>query len=117
MTRGRQGLTHSKGGVALAVGKGRKKRKHYPTSWGCAIDKMKMKKRVVCCFDGERRLWKDELMLDNDFEVRLPLPGAGEDAYVTDLDVATVDRARAFHYMSDEDKGPWIREDVEDLSI
>ena len=76
-----------------------------------------MKKRVVVCFDGERRLWKDELMLDNDCEVRLPLPGAGEDAYVTDLDVATVMRVEAFNNMSEEDKGPWIKEDVENLMI
>jgi hypothetical protein len=47
---------------------GRKKRKNYPVSWGCATDKMKMKKRVLCVYDGARRLWKDDMMLDAEFE-------------------------------------------------
>ncbi|MCJ1477499.1 hypothetical protein MMC13_006171 [Lambiella insularis] len=97
-------LTRSKGGVPV-VGKGRKKRKHYPNAWGCPIDKMKMKKRVVCVYDGQRRLWKDEMMLDNDFEVRMRL-GQG-DAYVTDLDVQTLKRTEALHKATDEEKGPW----------
>lgn len=87
------------------VGKGRKKRKHYPNAWGCPIDKMKMRKRVVCVYDGHRRLWKDEMMLDNDFEVRLRL-GDG-DAYVTDLDVQTLKRVNALHDATVEEKGPW----------
>ncbi|KAI9806059.1 MAG: hypothetical protein M1833_004466 [Piccolia ochrophora] len=104
--RGR-GLTFSKGGVPL-VGKGRKKRKNYPLSWGCSPDKMKMKKRVLCVYDGQRRLWKDDMMLDNEFEVRLKL-GEGS-AYVTDLDVKTLERAQAFHNATDEEKGPWMPE-------
>lgn len=66
---------------------------------------MKMKKRVLCVYDGPRRLWKDDMMLDNDFEVRMRL---GEtDAYVTDLDVETVKRAEALHNATKEEKGPW----------
>jgi hypothetical protein len=87
---GKKGMTWSKGGVAL-VGKGRKKRKHYPPSWGMSAEKMQMKKRVLCVYDGERRLWKDDMMLHNEFEVRMKLPdGKG---YVTDLDVETLKRA------------------------
>jgi hypothetical protein len=101
----KKGMTWSKGGVAL-VGKGRKKRKHYPPSWGMSAEKMRMKKRVLCVYDGDRRLWKDDMMLHNEFEVRMTLPdGKG---YVTDLDVETLKRAGAFHNATDEEKGPWI---------
>ena len=98
-------MTTSKGGVPL-VAKGRRRRKHYPVSWGCSKDQMKMKKRVLCVYDGPRRLWKDDMMLDNDFEVRMRL--GDSESYVTDLDVETVKRAEALHNMTEEEKGPWI---------
>ncbi|KAL6715683.1 hypothetical protein ACLMJK_006644 [Lecanora helva] len=101
--RGR-GMTSSKGGVPL-VAKGRRRRKDYPVSWGSSKEKMKMKKRVLCVYDGPRRLWKDDMMLDNDFEVRMHLDGG---SYVTDLDVETVKRAEAFHHMTEEEKGAWL---------
>jgi len=101
----KKGMTWSTGGVAL-VGKGRKKRKHYPPSWGLSAEKMRMKKRVLCVYDGERRLWKDDMMLHNEFEVRMTLPDGKN--YVTDLDVETMKRAEAFHHASQEEKGTWI---------
>lgn len=105
----KKGFTWSKGGVAL-VGKGRKKRKHYPPSWGMSAEKMQMKKRVLCVYDGERRLWKDDMMLHNEFEVRMPLPdGRG---YVTDLDVETLNRAEALHNATEEERGPWMSEEM-----
>ncbi|CAG8949397.1 hypothetical protein HYFRA_00005026 [Hymenoscyphus fraxineus] len=109
-----RGLTHSKGGVTLNT-KGRKKRKDYPSSWGCPTSQMKLKKRVMCVFDGSRRLWKDDMMLDTDYEVRLKL--ADGRAYVTDLDVQTMRRADAFHNSTEEERGPWISDDLtgEDL--
>ena len=103
-------MTLSKGGVPL-VGKGRKKRKHYPLSWGCSPEKMKMKKRVLCVYDGARRIWKDDMMLGNEFEVRVHL-GDGK-SYVTDLDMKTIDRAEALHGATDEEKGPWIPDEVD----
>ena len=106
----RNGLTYSRGGVPL-VGKGRKKRKHYPPSWGCPAEKMKMKKRVLCVYDGPRRLWKDDMMLDNEFEVRMKLPDGK--SYVTDLDVETVKRAEGLHGATEEEKGPWDLQDVD----
>jgi hypothetical protein len=119
------GMTLSRGGVPPKVAtKGRKNRKHYPTSWGCAPDQMKMKKRVLTVFDGPRRLWKDEMMIDSEFEVRMhlgPPAGSAADAessdlarrenpqyYITDLDFATVNRANALHDATEEEKGPWI---------
>ncbi len=72
-----------------------------------------MKKRVLCVYDGSRRLWKDDMMLNNDFEVRLRL-GEG-DAYVTDLDVETVKRAGALHNATEEEKGPYDDVDIEQL--
>jgi hypothetical protein len=108
-----RGLTHSKGGVTLNS-KGRKKRKDYPSSWGCPTSQMKMKKRVLCVFDGPRRLWKDDMMLDTDYEVRMKLND--EKAYVTDLDVQTMRRADAFHNSTEEEKGPWISDDLSNVS-
>jgi hypothetical protein len=101
----KKGMTWSKGGVAL-VGKGRKKRKHYPPSWGMSAEKMRMKKRVLCVYDGERRLWKDDIMLHNEFEVRMTLPDGKN--YVTDLDVETLKRAEAFHNATAEERGHWM---------
>ncbi|RMY87988.1 hypothetical protein D0862_10554 [Hortaea werneckii] len=107
----RKGMTLSKNGVPLAGAmnsKGSKRRKNYPLSWGAAPEKMKMKKRVLCVFDGSRRLWKDDMMLDADHEVRIPLPGVGDGrAWVTDLDVATLQRAEGLHNATEEEKGPW----------
>lgn len=109
-----RGLTHSKGGVTLNT-KGRKKRKDYPSSWGCPTAQMKMKKRVLCVFDGPRRLWKDDMMLDTDYEVRMKLNN--EKAYVTDLDVQTMRRADAFHNSTEEEKGPWISDDLTGMDL
>lgn len=89
---------------------GRKKRKNYPVSWGCATDKMKMKKRVVCVYNGEHRLWKDDMMLDQEFEVRLQLPESK--SYVTDLDVQTMKRVTALHDTTPEERGPWIPNNI-----
>nr|POE60629.1 hypothetical protein CFP56_73992 [Quercus suber] len=76
--RAKKGLTHSKNGVPLAgpltAGKGSKRRKNYPLSWGAAPENMRMRKRVLCVYDGQRRLWKDDMMLDAEHEVRIPLP-------------------------------------------
>ncbi|OCL05076.1 hypothetical protein AOQ84DRAFT_299604, partial [Glonium stellatum] len=108
----RTGLTFSKGGVAVS-GSGRKKRKNYPVSWGCATDKMKMKKRVLCVYDGQRRLWKDDMMLDQEFEVRIKLPDGK--SYVTDLDVQTLKRAEALHGATSEERGPWIPDNIADV--
>ncbi|KAL8835255.1 MAG: hypothetical protein Q9176_007015 [Flavoplaca citrina] len=110
----RSGKGQIQGGGVPLVGKGRKKRKHYPVSWGCLADKMKMKKRVLCVYDGPRRLWKDDMMLDSEFEVRMRLGDGG--AYVTDLDVNTLKRADALHNATEEEKGPWMpEEDAADI--
>lgn len=112
------GITYSKGGVAL-LKQGRKRRKNYPVSWGCNPEKMKMKKRVLTCWDGQRRLVKDDMMLSNEFEVRKALPGVNENAYVTDLDVQTLRRADAFHSATEDERGPWEQylTNVPDASI
>jgi hypothetical protein len=102
----KKGMTWSKGGVAL-VGKARKKRKHYPPSWGMSAEKMEMKKRVLCVYDGDRRLWKDDLT-GNEFEVRIKLPDGK--AYVTDLDVETLKRANAYYNQAQEEKGLYLWE-------
>ncbi|KAJ5157835.1 uncharacterized protein N7482_008935 [Penicillium canariense] len=102
-----------KNGARAVATRRRNNRGNYPQSWGCPNSSMKTKKRVLCVFDGQRRLWKDEMMLNNEFEVRLRLPGgAGDgthrDAYVTDLDVETMKRVEGVHSANEEERGPWI---------
>jgi hypothetical protein len=105
-----RGMTHSRGGVALATKtKGRKNRRDYPSSWGFDKGQMTMKKRVMAVFDGPRRLAKDDMMLSTDHEVRIKLSDGK--AYVTDLDVQTLKRAEAFHNATDEEKGQWLSDD------
>ncbi|KAE8151089.1 putative C2H2 finger domain protein [Aspergillus avenaceus] len=93
--------------------KKRNNRDRYPQSWGCPRSTVNTKKRVLCVFDGQRRLWKDEMMLNNEFEVRVKLPGGAGDgtnreAYVTDLDVETLKRAEGVLSANDEERGPWV---------
>lgn len=71
---------------------------------------MRMKKRVLCVYDGQRRLWKDDLMLDQEFEVRMQLPDGK--AYVTDLDVQTLKKSDAIHGATPEERGPWIPDNI-----
>lgn len=78
-------------------------------SWGSAPQNMRMKKRVLCVFDGSRRLWKDDMMLDAEHEVRIPMSGLGDGRqYVTDLDVLTLRRADSVLNATEEEKGPWF---------
>lgn len=91
-------------------------RNSYPQSWGTPVAKMKTKKRVLCAYDGSRRLWKDEMMLDNEFEVRIRLPGGAGDgtnrnAYVTDLDMMSLKRVEGVFSANEEERGPWIGAD------
>lgn len=71
-----------------------------------------MKKRVLCIYDGQRRLCKDDMMLDSEFEVRMRLPGGDGKAYVTDLDVQTMKRADGIHGATDEERGPWSPDNI-----
>ena len=97
--------------AAPATKTSRKKRKTYPTSWGCPPPQMKIKKRVLVVFDGKRRLWKDDMMMSSDYEVRCPVGGedqrTGGQQWVTDLDVATMRRAEALHAATGEERGEW----------
>jgi len=90
--------------------KGSKRKRNYPLSWGAAPQDMHMKKRVLCVFDGPRRLWKDDMMLDTAHEVRYPTSADGR-TYTTDLDILTMQRAEAVLNATEEEKGPWLDED------
>jgi len=74
---------------------------------------MKMKKRVLCVYDGTRRLLKDDMMLDQEFEVRMKLPDGRN--YVTDLDIQTLKRAEAFHGATEDERGPWMPDNVPEI--
>lgn len=96
-----------------AITRRRGNRNSYPQSWGAPVAKMKTKKRVICAYDGPRRLWKDEMMLDNEFEVRIALPGGAGDgtsrnAYVTDLDMVSLKRIEGIFSATEEERGPWV---------
>ncbi|OKL56879.1 hypothetical protein UA08_07759 [Talaromyces atroroseus] len=91
-------------------------RNSYPQSWGTPVAKMKTKKRVICAYDGPRRLLKDEMMLDNEYEVRIRLAsGAGDGtnraAYVTDLDMMSLKRVDGIFSATEEERGPWMMSD------
>ncbi|RDH31682.1 hypothetical protein BDQ94DRAFT_146441 [Aspergillus welwitschiae] len=108
-----KGSSNANAKMRATTSKRRNNRDRYPQSWGCPSSSIKTKKRVLCVFDGQRRLCKDEMMLDNEFEVRVKLPGGAGDgtnreAYVTDLDVETLKRAEGVLSANDEERGPWV---------
>lgn len=116
--RGRRvGVTFSKGEVPLASKSGRRRKKHYPQGWSCSAEDMRMKKRVLTVFGGQRRLVKDDMMLCNDYEVRIPLPGDGQGEWITDLDVRMVKRAEGFHGATADERGSWIPDSLLDPEI
>ncbi|EXJ60942.1 hypothetical protein A1O7_05095 [Cladophialophora yegresii CBS 114405] len=96
----KKGLTWSTGGAPL-IDKGRKRRKHYPPSWGLSAEKMSMKKRVLCVYDGDRRLYKDDMSMHKDIEVRLKL--FEEDGLLTELDLEILGRTEAIEIGATED--------------
>ena len=105
----------------VGISKRQRKRRFFPQSWGCPNGNIKTKKRILCVFDGRRRLWKDEMMLDNQFEVRLRVPGGSSDnstesnnndAYITDLDLETMRRAQGIFSATDEERGPWVDDET-----
>lgn len=106
-----RGMTHSRGGVSLnAKTRGRKSRRDYPLSWGFDKGRMTLKKRVLCCFDGSRRLAKDDMMLvSTDQMVRIKLSDG--QSYITDLDAETMRRAEGFLNATEAEKGPWLSDD------
>lgn len=69
-----------------------------------------MKKRVMCVYDGSRRLMKDDMMMNLEFEVRVPL-GGGK-GYVTDLDVQTMKRAEGMYQATEEERGEWLPSNI-----
>jgi hypothetical protein len=156
--KGESGAAGGGSGANMANMSARKRRRHmYPAAWGSTLgaDGARMKKRVLCVYDGRRRLCKDDMMLDSEFEVRVPLasssssapPEFGGDrqdddedeggeagisgarspavaqsaaagaAYVTDLDVQTVRRAEAIFSATEEERGPWIPDNILDMDL
>ncbi len=74
-----------------------------------------MKNGALCAFDGPRRLWKEDMISDTDYEVRMNLRDGK--AYVTDLDVQLMRRADTFHNSTKEEKGPWIADDLTEVHL
>ena len=61
-----KGSAPSYGGLTRSF---RKRNKNYPSTWGTSTTQTKLKKRVCRVFDPPRRYWKDEMILDTDYEV------------------------------------------------
>ncbi|KAI5288370.1 hypothetical protein KEM52_001186, partial [Ascosphaera acerosa] len=92
-------------------------RAEYPRAWGMPPSELRAKRRVLNVFDGPRRLGRDDMMFDNSLEVRINLPHTdprGREVYVTDLDVATVNRSEALLDATEEEKGPWMPDPIND---
>ena len=72
------GSTHDQVGVyssgTTSQVRSKQRRKIYPLSWGASPDKMLMKKRVLCVYDGERRLSKDDMVEHGDLDIHLSSP-------------------------------------------
>jgi hypothetical protein len=83
--------------VNTGAPKGRRKTKHYPPDWGISPEHMSLRKRCLYLHVGPQRIWKDEMLLHRELELRVPLP-LGQ-TYVTDLDIETLRTAEAI-YMS-----------------
>lgn len=113
-TQKKRGLRHSKGGLTLnSASEVHKNRKDYPSSWGSPTSQIKMKKRVLAVFDGPRRLRKDDMLLDTNYDVRLKL--GDEKAYITDLNVQSFRNLKPLP--NSDDKGPWVVEDMTDRDL
>lgn len=71
--------------------RGGKKRKNFPAAWGCPQETMVTKRRCLMVYDGPSILWRDEMMMHDELQVRARL---GNDTFVSDLDVWTHQRAQ-----------------------
>ena len=63
----------------------------YPASWGSAPNQVRMKKRALRVFNGPKRLHKEDMIMNLDFEVLVPFDGGSYN--VSDLDIQTLKRA------------------------
>ena len=106
-------FTLSKGGVPL-IGKGRKKRKHYPQSWGLAGEKMNMKKRVLCVYDGERKLWKEDMLSHEASEMRLKIMDG--DGFIMEFDLPPLESVESLPTGSLHDYDTWNRESLQEYA-
>jgi len=69
------------------------KRRAYPAAWALPADEVNLKKRVACVFDGQRRLFKDEMTMNTDYEV--------------DLDLVSLSQANFLSNASEEERMRW----------
>lgn len=70
------------------------KRRAYPAAWALPADEVNLKKRVTCVFDGQSRLFKDEMTMNTDYEV--------------DLDLVSLTQANFLAGASEEERMRWV---------
>jgi hypothetical protein len=85
----------------------RKRRSDCPPSWGNPRDTMKVKKRVMCAFDGNRQLWKDETFFAADLQANIPW--SRMESYAMDLDALRITQPEV--YFNEE----WFKADGKGL--
>lgn len=88
---------------------GRKRRSDHPQSSGNPRDTMKMKKHVMCAFDGNRQLWKDEAFFAADLQANIPW--SRMESYAKDLDALRITQPEV--YFNEE----WFKADGKGLSF
>ena len=69
-------------------------RRAYPAAWSLPADEVNLKTRVTCVFDGQRRLFKDEMAMNTDYEV--------------DLDLVSLSQADFMANASEEEMMRWV---------
>lgn len=70
------------------------KRKAYPAAWSLPEDEVNLKKRITAVFDGQQRLYKDEMTMNTDYEV--------------DMDLVTMQQAEFLVTSSEEERMRWL---------
>jgi hypothetical protein len=112
----RMGLTRSKGGIRrFPIGINwtvSGSRRIYPRSWGSKQEDMTLHKRVLCVYDGQRRLWKDDLMMHNQSEVGIQHSICRAFNEDSELDEIILKRAEAIHGATEEERGPWRPDNI-----
>lgn len=112
----RLGLTRSKGGIRrFPIGidwSASGSRRTFPRSWSSNQEDMTLRNRVLCVYDGQRRLWKDDLLMHNQSEVGIQHSICQAFNENSELDEKILMRAEAIHGATEAERGPWTPDNV-----
>lgn len=112
----RFGLTYSIGGMSRHFASQSATRpksvlpshEDYPAAWEqLESGETDWKKRVLCVYDGQRRLLKDDMKVHLEYDLERDLKM--EHRMLT---YHTFRRANAFHLATEEERGPWVPDNI-----